>query len=456
MNEEPPNDSDPARAPATAPAKAPARPEPPRSHDASRTGMRRRPDTLWGTARRFSRLWGFLVFLVFLVVLFREVALPFVFGLLVAYLLAPIVARMQPRIGRVFAVIVCYVVIVGALGAFFGFLLPAVAKDLGKLRDSAPAAIGQLNQEYLPKAEAWVNEHFGDFLVADKSSADKPPSELVITPRGDGSFRVELENVRLSVRPQDDGSWTVGPKAADDGDLDLGETLRGLVSSQGSKLTSVIGPLIQAIVAGVAGFLTNFVITFMIAAFVLVDLSRINRFVRSLVPQEFHIDFEEVWAATDKGLGGVVRGQLLICSVNGVLTFIGLMMFQVKYAFLLGLLAGAFSLIPIFGTIISSIPIIVIALVSSDKGLSFGPAVGMLAWISGIHLLEANVLNPKIIGGSAHIHPVIVIFALLAGEHVFGLVGALLAIPATSIIQTFYLYARRHSSVFSRDSELRP
>jgi predicted PurR-regulated permease PerM len=154
----------------------------------------------------------------------------------------------------------------------------------------------------------------------------------------------------------------------------------------------------------------------------------------------------------DRGLAGVVRGQLLICLVNGALTFVGLVIFEVKYSFLLALLAGAFSLIPIFGTIISSIPIIVIALISGSEGLSFGPALGMLAWISGIHLLEANVLNPKIIGDSAHIHPVIVIFALLAGEHVYGLVGALLAIPATSLIQTLYLHARRRSTVFATDA----
>ena len=115
--------------------------------------------------------------------------------------------------------------------------------------------------------------------------------------------------------------------------------------------------------------------------------------------------------------------------------------------------AGAFSLIPVFGTIISSIPIVVIALVSSEGGPDFASALGILAWIAGIHLLEANVLNPKIIGDSAHIHPVLVIFALLAGEHVYGLTGALLAIPAMSLVQTTFIHARRHSIVFSHEDD---
>lgn len=429
------------------------------SHDASRTGMRRRADTLFTTLRRFGRLWGFGAFVLFVVVLFRGIVLPFIFGLLIAYLLAPIVRRLQPRIGRVLAVILCYVVILGALGGFFAFLLPAVASDFAKLRHSAPAALETLNDDYLPRATVWANERFGEFVTSDgaEPGAESPPSELVMTPLGDGSFKVDLDGVRLTAQQQDDGSWVIGPPAAHEADapLDLGASLRDFVTSQGKKLSGFIGPAIQALITGVAGFLTSFVITFMIAAFILVDLARVNRFVRSLVPHDYRLDFEELWAAMDKGLGGVVRGQLLICLVNGALTFVGLVVFQVKYSFLLALLAGAFSLIPIFGTIISSIPIIVIALMSEPDGLSFGPALGMLAWISGIHLLEANVLNPKIIGDSAHIHPVIVIFALLAGENVFGLTGALLAIPATSIIQALYVHARRRSPVFSRDSEFR-
>ena len=63
----------------------------------------------------------------------------------------------------------------------------------------------------------------------------------------------------------------------------------------------------------------------------------------------------------------------------------------------------------------------------------------MLAWIIGIHLVEANFLNPKIMGDAAKIHPVLVVFALIAGEHSYGLVGALFAVPVASIIQTIFV-----------------
>jgi predicted PurR-regulated permease PerM len=86
------------------------------------------------------------------------------------------------------------------------------------------------------------------------------------------------------------------------------------------------------------------------------------------------------------------------------------------------------SLVPIFGSILSSIPIVAVGLTDG-----FGTGMGILAWIIGIHLLEANLLNPKIMGDSARIHPVLVIFALVAGEHFYGMVGALFAVPITSV-----------------------
>lgn len=419
-------------------------------------GRPRRADTLWSTVRKLGRLWGYLFFLVVVAVIFRGILLPFVFAFLLVYLLSPIVARLQPKIGRVLSVILCYVIILGLLAGFFGLLLPAVVRDMARLRETLPATINEINEVYVPRAQAWIEATFGGVLPVDEGPVPEVENQLVMHQQLDGSWTVDLDNVRLTARPGQDGSWAIGPPSTEvETGTDFGKEARELLARRAEELTGFIGPAIQAVVKGVAGFLTSFVITFMLAGFVLVDLERVTRFVRSLVPHQSRGGFDELWKRMDKGLGGVVRGQLLICLVNGALTFVGLVIFDIKYSFLLAVMAGMFSLIPIFGTILSSIPIILIAMVSNETGPSVGPALGMLAWIVGIHLLEANVLNPKIIGDSAEIHPVIVVFALLAGEHVFGLVGALLAIPVTSIVQTMFLQARRHSPVFSRDPEIR-
>jgi predicted PurR-regulated permease PerM len=100
-------------------------------------------------------------------------------------------------------------------------------------------------------------------------------------------------------------------------------------------------------------------------------------------------------------------------------------------------------LIPIFGSILSSVPIVIVALASGDQGVDIFRGVVMVLWIVGIHLIEANVLNPKIIGTAAKIHPVLVIFALFLGEASYGLVGALLAVPLLSAIQVIFMYFYR-------------
>ena len=131
----------------------------------------------------------------------------------------------------------------------------------------------------------------------------------------------------------------------------------------------------------------------------------------------------------DVGLNGVVRGQLLICLVNGILTMIGLILIGVPFAFTLGLVAMVFSLIPIFGTILSTIPIMIMGFT-----VSFSTGILALAWILVIHFIEGNFLNPKIMGTAAHIHPALIVFALVAGEYIAGIAGALLAVPILSLI----------------------
>jgi predicted PurR-regulated permease PerM len=182
-----------------------------------------------------------------------------------------------------------------------------------------------------------------------------------------------------------------------------------------------------------------------VAAYLLIDVQRVMGFFRSLAPPARRADFDELVAEIDRGLSGVIRGQLLICVVNGLLTTAGLVLFHVKYAVLLGLLAAALSFIPVFGSIVSSVPIVAVALASGVDGVSLSTGLAVLLWIIGIHFLEANLFNPKIIGDAAKIHPVVVVFALLVGEESGGLAGALIAVPTASIVQALFVWSRRRA-----------
>jgi len=91
-------------------------------------------------------------------------------------------------------------------------------------------------------------------------------------------------------------------------------------------------------------------------------------------------------AGIDRGLSGVIRGQLVICVINACMTYVGLVIFGVKYQLVLAIVAGLMSLIPIFGSIMSSVPIVIVALVSGDEGVDVIRGVIMVLWIVGIHL----------------------------------------------------------------------
>jgi predicted PurR-regulated permease PerM len=207
---------------------------------------------------------------------------------------------------------------------------------------------------------------------------------------------------------------------------------------QGAKIGEHVGEWARTLFGTLFVSLTQLVLVLMLTAFIVVDRARISAFFASLPPPHLRSQYDTLISYVDRGLAGVIRGQLLICVVNGILTWIGLWILGIRYAGPLALLAGVFSLIPVFGTIASSIPIV---LVSVATGGVMG-GVYALAWITLIHLLEANIFNPLIMGTSAEMHPVVIVFALLAGEHAFGVWGALLAVPTASIIQACFKYYR--------------
>jgi predicted PurR-regulated permease PerM len=203
----------------------------------------------------------------------------------------------------------------------------------------------------------------------------------------------------------------------------------------------------QRVIAKLARGVLGFVLTMVVSAYLLITTERIFDFARSLYPVGRRNDFDDLVRRIDRGLSGVVRGQLIICGINAALSGIGFYTLGLKYWTFLTLLAGVMSVIPIFGSILSSVPAVMVALTQD-----FGLAVLVLAWIVGIHQLEAHVLNPKIMGDAARVHPVLVVFALIAGEHTAGLVGALLAVPVLSIIQTLFLFLRERFLGAARSS----
>jgi predicted PurR-regulated permease PerM len=396
--------------------------------------------------RQFAAVWGFALFLLLVVVLFRAVILPFVLGVLVAYILAPLVNRLSARrLPRWAAIIVCYVGLASGIAFFVVTFVPYLSGDFARLFREAPPFFRKVRTEIVPSADAWLEATFPD-LPRNENERLRPERKLVVTPNQQGGFEVSLEGLELEIEPAGKNRYVIGPR--DDWDqrrTRLADLLAHAATATESEMKEVL--LVgQRFVSKIIKGFAFFILMFMVAAYLLVDLDRVMGFLRSLVPARHRSDYDELLREFDRGLSGVIRGQLVICAVNATLTTAGLLLFKVKYAVLLGLVAGAMSFIPVFGSIVSSVPIVTVALASGPVGLSLSTGLAVLAWIIGIHLLEANFFNPKIIGTAAKIHPVVVVFSLLVGEQTGGLIGALLAVPIASMVQAMFLFFRGRSA----------
>jgi predicted PurR-regulated permease PerM len=352
-----------------------------------------------------------------------DALLPFILAALAAYVIDPVIARLARtrllgwRVPRAVAVIVVYVVLASGVYLLAVSIVPQIYREairgLVELRDF----LGSIGPE---KVDAWARD-IDRFMLRYGIPVDVLPGEG----RG-GRFHVDLA-------------------------AGIAEALRDLSSELRSRLGDVVA-LSRVLLAGTFKTIFFFVLLFMLTAFMSMDAPRIVRFAEGLVPTHWRGDLRRLLHGIDAGLAGVVRGQFTIMMVNGILTFIGLLILQIPFAFALSALATLLYVVPIFGTILSSIPIVLLALTAG--GLSKGLLA--LAWILVIHALESYVLNPKIMGDASRIHPVLIVLALVLGERTAGIVGALLAVPFASVfVAVFRFLLRRLAELDERASAMR-
>lgn len=341
-------------------------------------------------------LWVFVGAVLFR---FRQALLPFALALLLAFILEPLVdwlsaQRIKDRkIPRIVSIIGIYLVFIGLFSTFGTWAVTQIGREL--------AGVGKVTRSMLVEARAMSR----DLLDAAETFAQ------------DNNLPVDRAEIQAVV------------------EQNLGAATEEVSKSAASLLT-----LGRDVVGGTFRAIFGMFLVLMLTAFMSMDRRRIERFFHSLVPHEYQASYEKVLGGMSVGLAGVVRGQVMICLTNGVLTFIGLWLLGVKLPLILATVAATFSLIPIFGSILSTIPIVAMALTDS-----FAKGFFALLWIIGIHLLEANLLNPKIMGDAAKIHPVLVVFALIVGEQTAGLMGALFAVPVTSVLVTLFKFLHRRA-----------
>lgn len=396
------------------------------------------------------RRWAFLGLSALLattvLVLFRGVLLPFVIAVVMAYVLMPVVRLLERRMRRGAAVALLYSALVAGIGVIAVVGVPRLAKEAERLAQELPSTLRTARDKWLPAVSARVDQAVKRYGMkpAEGAAADvpKPPEPaLRIEPLPDGGYAVHLGSEGVRVQQESETRYRVLPDSGRAGEGRnaaqlLDEALRLLAESTQQHAFEAIRTL-QTVIKAVVRGVFNIGIVLMLSAYLLLSSDRIVEFFRVLVRPSRRRNFDLLLRRVDRGLSGVIRGQLAIALVNGVLSGILFFGLGLRYWPILTVIATVLSIIPIFGAILSSIPAVLVALQDD-----VGTALLVLAGIVIIHQIEANFLNPKIMGDSAKVHPVMVVFALLGGEHVFGVMGALLAVPILSILQSAFLHFR--------------
>jgi predicted PurR-regulated permease PerM len=327
---------------------------------------------------RQLRFWliGLAVFVVFLFML-RAVLLPFVLGMAIAYLLDPLCDWLElHKLPRWLSTTIILAIFLLLCIAVLMLLVPIVTGQLSELLKRAPS-----------------------YLVAVKTQIDH-----LLTAMEARTDPAVMGKIQDSIGGLSDKAikWVT-------------EALTGLLS-QGAALASLIALI---------------VITPVVAFYLLRDWDHLIDSIDAWLPRR-HIEvIRQLAREVDQTLAGFLRGQGMVCILLGSFYAVGLSLAGLDFGLIIGLLAGFLTFIPYAGSIFGLLLSVGLAILQFDNWSDVGIVAGV--FFVG-QVMEGNFLTPKLVGDRVGLHPVWVIFALLAGGALFGFVGILIALPMAAVI----------------------
>ena len=186
----------------------------------------------------------------------------------------------------------------------------------------------------------------------------------------------------------------------------------------------------QGIVSSISSTASVLVTMPFVLFFLLKDASKFNKFVISLLPKKLEKPVAETIDEIDDKVGSYIQGQMLVSLCIGVMLFIGYNVIGLHYGFSLATIAAFLSIVPYLGPVIAITPAMLVA-----ASTSWIMVVKMLVVWGVVQFLEGNIISPNIMGRSMNMHPLTVIFVILIGVNISGVVGAILGIPVYSILK---------------------
>jgi len=322
-----------------------------------------------------------------LLYLLAPILLPFVAGALLAYLGDPLVDRLEGwKISRTLSVVVVFFGLSLLVIPIILFLIPLLESQIKLLFAKAPGYIDWI----MVNLEPTLQETFGINIPA-----------------------LEIEQLKSSF------------------------------SDQFSNAGGFVKGLLRTVTHSgfvVAGWAANLFLIPVITFYLLRDWDRLVAYIHDLLPRDIEPTVSLLTKESDEVLGAFLRGQMLVMLALGTIYSIGLKLVGLEFSLLIGMLAGMLSFIPYMGLVVGIIVAGVAVMLQTQDPMN-------LLWVGGVfiiaQMIDGTILTPLLVGDRIGLHPVAVIFAVLAGGQLFGFFGILLALPVFAVLAVIMRYLNK-------------
>ncbi len=344
-------------------------------------------------------IWlGITFFILFFLYEVRAILLPFVIGMLLAYLLDPLADALERRgVSRTTATaqitIGFLIVLVGAMV----IVAPIIYHQMQQLITNLPAIIEWARNNVYPSIQTFTN-------YLDKAN------------------------------------------------LTDSNALQGASANVSGWVSGVVTGIFASSLA-ILNFFSLLLIAPVVTFYLLRDWDNLVAKAHELLPREHADTIKEQLKLVDATLSGFLRGQLNVCMILGLFYAVTLQLAGLNYGIIAGLLFGLLVIIPYAGTVLSAFIALVLAIVQFDDWTRIAIVAAIFAFGQ---FMEGNFLAPRLVGKKVGIHPVWLIFGLMAGGALFGFIGVLIAVPVTAVIGVFIRFAIQRylqSTLYAEEAE---
>lgn len=318
-----------------------------------------------------------LLFLIWLANGMMSMLQPFIFGIVIAYVLNPLIHILEKKISRSLAIFIILLLVLALLSLVIFIFIPKLLASIEQF--NLPTTMKTLRNNLTNEIYPYVNQF--------------------------GLNRIELRNFW-------DQKLIPG----------IENSLRGLFLGL-NDIGGVVANILQRI-------LYLFILPFFIY-YILVDWNKILKFIHDLFPLNKQARFEYYFDKVDKTFNSYLRGLIIIAALNAFNVTVLLFIFGFDYPILVGLISGLFTFIPQFGVMISLFVNSLICFMSGNPGFYVPVTIAILM---GHNIIETAIITPKLVGKKINVHPALLIISIFIFSHLFGFVGLFVAAPVTAII----------------------